>query len=145
MGKRNRRARENSNFTGFGRATRLETYGLFLVGVAVGVLGFWMIASESDSSITQLKTAVYELGGNVEGVEGNVLDIQGNLEDVFDVTLREVCWEIPEQWEQAMSTDDPSTPEDESVPGPKTVIAPAEIVCGPANERPEEYPIIEEK
>jgi hypothetical protein len=44
-----------------------------------------------------------------------------------------------------MSTDDPSTPEDESVPGPKTVIAPAEIVCGPANERPEEYPIIEEK
>ena len=135
----------HSEFSGFGKATRLETYGLFVIGVAVGAFGFWMIASESDSSITQLKTAVYELGGNVEGVEGNILDIQGNLEDVFDVTLREVCWEIPEMWEQEMSTDDPSTPEDESVPGAKTLVAASEIVCGPANERPEEYPIIEEK
>ena len=128
----------HSEFSGFGRATRLETYGLFLVGVAVGALGFWMIASESDSSITQLKTAVYELGGNVEGVEGNILDIQGNLEDVFDVTLREVCWEIPEQWEQQVDTDT-------SVPPIDILVAPSEIVCGPANERPEEYPIVEEK
>lgn len=144
MGERNRRAGERSKFTGFGEATRLETYGLFVVGVAVGAFGFWMIASESDSSITQLKTAVYELGGNVEGVEGNILDMQGNLEDVFDVTLREVCWEIPEQWEQSVTTDahvNGGKPQ----PPVNTLVAPSEIVCGPANERPKQLPIIEEK